>query len=99
MGCHVLLQGIFLTQGSCGSCFAGRFFAAEPAGNPGELVTPKTTFAVSCEDESLAGIILRDSGQGNLRVNIDHSFQGNWYNKSTDVELQLIEKRVKEIYF
>ena len=32
-------------------------------------------------------------------MNIDHSFQGNWFNKSTDVELQLIENRVKEIYF
>ena len=64
-------------------------------GSPGELVTPKTTFSVSCEDESLTGIILRDNGQENLRVNIDHSFQGNWCNKSTDVELQLIENRVK----
>ena len=64
-------------------------------GSPGELVTPKTTFSMSCEDESLAGIILRDNGQENLRVNIDHSFQGNWCNKSTVVELQLIENRVK----
>ena len=35
MGCHALLQGIFLTQGlnwapgSCGSCIAGKFFTAE----------------------------------------------------------------------
>ena len=64
-------------------------------GSPGELVTLKTTFSMSCEDESLAGIILRDNGQENLRVNIDHSFQGNWCNKSTVVELQLIENRVK----
>ena len=38
MGCHALLQGIFLTQGSnahlCNSSFAGGFFTAEPLGKP-----------------------------------------------------------------
>ena len=38
VGCHALLQGIFLTQGlthvSCGCCIAGGFFTAEPLGTP-----------------------------------------------------------------
>ena len=38
VGCHTLLQGIFLTQGltriSCGCCIAGGFFTAEPLGKP-----------------------------------------------------------------
>ena len=38
VGCHVLLQGIFPTQGStlisCISCIAGRFFTIEPPGKP-----------------------------------------------------------------
>ena len=32
VGCHALLQGIFLTQGS--TCIAGGFFMAEPPGKP-----------------------------------------------------------------
>ena len=36
VGCHALLQGIFLTQGSSlkllASCITGRFFATEPPG-------------------------------------------------------------------
>ena len=41
VGCHVLLQGIFPTQGSnqhllisCDSCIAGRFFTTEPPRKP-----------------------------------------------------------------
>ena len=39
VGCHCLLQGIFLTQGwSCNSCLASRFFTTEPPGKPSTLV-------------------------------------------------------------
>ena len=38
VGCHALLQGIFLTQGlncvSCSSCIAGGFFTIGPPGKP-----------------------------------------------------------------
>ena len=37
VGCHALLLGIFSAQGSNPqiiSCFAGRFFTAEPTGRP-----------------------------------------------------------------
>ena len=35
MGCHALLQGVFLTQGSnLRALLAGRFFTTEPAGKP-----------------------------------------------------------------
>ena len=37
VGCHALLQGIFLTQGSCGSWIVGRFFTTEPPGICGVL--------------------------------------------------------------
>ena len=37
VGCHFLLQGIFLTQGSnLGLLIAGGFFTAEPPGKPCE---------------------------------------------------------------
>ena len=44
MGCHFLLQGIFLTQGSnlisCISCLSSRFFTTEPTWEPQSNCTP-----------------------------------------------------------
>ena len=37
VGCHFLLQGIFLTQGLNVSCLAGGFFTTEPSGKPRSL--------------------------------------------------------------
>ena len=34
VGCHFLLQGIFLTQGSLSPTLAGGFFTTEPTGKP-----------------------------------------------------------------
>ena len=34
VGCHFLFQGIFLIQGECVSCTAGKFFTTEPPGKP-----------------------------------------------------------------
>ena len=34
MGCHFLLQGIFLTQGLDSCLLTGGFFTTEPAGKP-----------------------------------------------------------------
>ena len=34
VGGHLLLQGIFLTQGSCPLALAGGFFTTEPLGKP-----------------------------------------------------------------
>ena len=37
VGCHFLLQGIFLTHVSCVSYIAGRVFTTEPPGKPQRL--------------------------------------------------------------
>ena len=49
VGCHALLQGMFLTQGStCGSCIAGGLFTAEPPGEP-QSVSAATAAAKSLQ--------------------------------------------------
>ena len=43
VGCHALLQGILLTQGSCGSWIVGRFFTTEPPGICGVFIVKQIT--------------------------------------------------------
>lgn len=42
-----------------------------------DLGNIRTVSPVQCKNESLARISLREKRDKNVRVNIDHSFQGN----------------------
>ena len=47
VGCHILLQGIFPTQGSNLCFLPSGFFATEPPGKPRNIITSGKTHAIS----------------------------------------------------